>query len=323
MLARFAIAALAVFASFGVAAAQDGGKVKVVASFSIIADVVRHVGGERVAVTSLVAPNADAHVFSPAPADARIVGEADLIVVNGLGFEGWLDRLVKASGSKAPVVIATRGIKAIKTEEDHGHGHKHGHGHQHGHKHGHKKSSKHDHDHGPSDPHAWQSVRNVMVYATNVRDALIAADPDGKDAYEANARAYLGDLEALDREVRDAIAKIPEDARRVVTNHDAFAYFAAEYGLQFMAVHGLASEAQASAKDVARIIAQVRKHKIRAVFLENISDERQVRRIAKETGARIGGTLYSDALTGRDGPAPTYIDMIRHNLRTLQSALMS
>lgn len=315
MLTRITIAAMATLIGFGAAVAQERpqDKIKVVASFSILADIVRNIGGERVAVSSLVGPDADAHVYSPAPADAKTVSAADLVVVNGLGFEGWLDRLIKASGSKAPIVVAADGIKPLRTAD--------GHGHSHGHKHGHK--SKHAHNHGPDDPHAWQSVRNVIVYANNVRDALIAADPSGKDAYASNAEAYIGKLDALDREVRAGIAKVPADARRVVTNHDAFAYFAAEYGVEFIAVHGVATEAQPSAKDVARIIARIKKQKVPAVFLENVSDDRMIKRIASETGARIGGTLYSDALTGEKGAAPTYIDMIRHNLRMLQTALMS
>ena len=174
-----------------------------------------------------------------------------------------------------------------------------------------------------SDPHAWQSVANVKIYVANIRDGLIAADPAGKAAYEANAAAYLAKLDALDSEVRETVAKIPADRRRIITTHDAFGYFKDAYGMDFIAPQGVSTESEASAKDVARIITQIKRQKIPAVFMENISDPRLLKRIADETGAKIGGTLYSDALTDEKGPAPTYIDLIRHNIRTLSAALMS
>jgi zinc/manganese transport system substrate-binding protein len=278
-------------------AAQET-KLKVVATFSILGDVVKNVGGDRLEVAMLVGPNADAHVYSPSPTDARKLADAKLIVVNGLGFEGWIDRLAKASGSKAPVVTATKGVKPRRMADSHGHSH-------------------------GSDPHAWQSVANVKLYAANIRDGLIAVDPAGKAAYEANASAYLAKLDALDREVRDAVAKIPADRRRVITTHDAFGYFQDAYGLEFIAPQGVSTESEASAKDVARIIGQIKRQKIPAIFMENISDPRLLKRIADETGAKAGGTLYSDALTDQKGPAPTYIDLIRHNIRTLSAALMT
>ena len=269
-----------------------------IATFSILGDVVKTIGGDRVEVTMLVGPNADAHVYSPSPADAKKLADAKIVVVNGLGYEGWIERLVKASGSKAPVVTAAKGVKPRRMTE--GHGHSHG-----------------------SDPHAWQSVANVKIYAANIRDGLIAADPAGKGAYEANAVAYLAKLDALDREVRDTVAKIPADRRRIITTHDAFGYFKDAYGLDFVAPQGVSTESEPSAKDVARIISQIRRQKIPAIFMENISDPRLLKRIGDETGAKIGGTLYSDALTDEKGPAPTYIDLIRHNIRTLSAALLS
>jgi zinc/manganese transport system substrate-binding protein len=249
----------------------------------------------------LVGPNGNAHVYAPSPGDAKKVADAKLVFVNGLGFEGWLERLVKASGTKAPIVVATKGIKPLERAGEHGH----------------------DHDHGRADPHAWQSVANAKIYVANIRDALIAADPAGKDAYLANAAAYLAKLDALERDVREVIAKIPADRRRVITSHSAFGYFQDAYGVSFTAPQGVSTEAEASAKDVAAIIAQVRKQKVAAVFLENVTDPRLVEQIARETGAKVGGTLYSDALTDDKGDATTYIDLIRHNLRQLASALMS
>jgi zinc/manganese transport system substrate-binding protein len=277
------------------AAAQE--KLKVVATFSILADFVRNVGGERVAVTALVGPNGDAHVYQPSPGDAKTLADARLVFANGLGFEGWINRLVKASGTKAPTIVATKGVKPRKAEDDQGHAH------------------------GDADPHAWQSVANARIYVANIRDALSLADPAGKDSYAANAAAYLGRLDALETEVKAAIEKIPSDRRRIITTHDAFGYFAAAYGITFIAPQGVSTEAEVSAKDVARIITQIRKQRIPAVFLENVTDERLLKRIGAESGARIGGTLYSDALTDANGQAATYLDMMRHNVKQLAAAL--
>lgn len=298
--------------------AQDApAKIPVVATFSILGDFVRQVGGDRVSVSTLVGPNGDAHVFQPSPADAKKVAAAKLVFVNGLGFEGWIDRLVKASGTKAVVVVATAGIAPREMAEE-----KDDHDHDHG-----KKADAHDHDHGHdhggTDPHAWQSVDNAEVYVANIRDALIAADPAGKATYEANAAAYTAKLDALDAQVKAAIAAIPAERRRIITSHDAFGYFGAAYGMDFVAPQGVSTESEASAKDVARIIRQIKAEKIPAVFMENISDPRLVKRIAAETDAKIGGELYSDALSDDKGPASTYIDMMQNNIRQFSAALSS
>jgi zinc/manganese transport system substrate-binding protein len=290
-----AAAALALLMTAGPALAQD--KLKVLATFSILGDFVKNVGGDRVEVATLVGPNSDAHVYAPAPADAKKVADAKVVIVNGLGYEGWMSRLAKASGSKAPVVVASKGVKERKAPGGHGH--------------------------GGADPHAWQSVANAKVYVANIRDALIAADPAGKAAYEANATAYLGKLDALDADVKAAVAAIPADRRKIISTHDAFGYFQQAYGVEFIAPQGVSTEAEPSARDVARIITQVKKQKIPAVFLENIADPRLMERIAHESGARIGGKLYSDALTDAKGDAPTYLDMMRHNIKQMSAALMS
>jgi zinc/manganese transport system substrate-binding protein len=274
--------------STGPLRAQD--RLNVVASFSILGDFVRNVGGERVSVTTLVGPDGDVHVYTPAPADAKKIADAKLVVINGLGLEGWLPRLVQSSGGKAVLVIASQGITPLKIGSD-------------------------------ADPHAWQSVANARIYVANIRDALVAADPTGAEVYRGNAERYLANLDALDREVRDAIAQIPQARRKVISTHDAFGYFAAAYGITFIAPQGVSTETEASARDIAGIINQIKTAKIPAVFLENISDDRLMRRISSETGARIGGTLFSDSLTGEKGDAPTYIDMVRHNIKTLTSAL--
>jgi zinc/manganese transport system substrate-binding protein len=265
-------------------------RLNVVASFSILGDFVRTIGGDRVNVTTLVGADSDVHVYTPAPSDAKRIADAKLVIVNGLGLEGWLPRLVQSSGSKAQVVTASAGIAPLKLGST-------------------------------ADPHAWQSVPNARVYVTDIANALVAADPDDADFFRAQAKAYLDKLETLDREVREAVARIPADRRKVISTHDAFGYFAAEYGIQFVAPLGVSTETEPSARDIAAIIGQIRAQKIPAVFLENISDDRLIRRIAAETGAKVGGTLISDGLTGEKGPAPTYIDMVRHNIKALTSAL--
>ena len=278
--------------------AQDS-KIPVVATFSILGDFVREVGGDRIDLSLLVGPGSDAHVYAPAPGDAKKLAAAKLVVQNGLGFEGWIGRLIKASNTKARIVVATRGVKPIKAP----HGADHG------------------HQHDENDPHAWQNVANAKVYITNIRDGLIAVDPAGKEAYSANAAAYLGKLDALEKDVRDAIAKIPQANRKVITNHEAFAYMGAAYGLRFIAPQGISTDAAPSAQSVARIIRQIRQEKIPAVFVENVADTRLAERIAKESGAKLGGTLFSDQLSPAGGPAGTYIDMVRHNIRELTAAL--
>lgn len=291
-----------VFTLAGPVRAADA-KLRAVATFSILGDLVAQVGGDRVAVTTLVQPNADAHGYTPAPSDARTLADARLVVVNGLGLEGWIDRLIKASGTKAPVVVASTGVKAIEAEEDdHGHGHAHGH---------------------HADPHAWQNVANAKVYVSNIRDALARIDPDHAATYAENAKAYLATLDALDGEVRTAISAIPKARRRVITTHDAFGYFTAAYGMAFIAPQGVSTDSEASPRDVGRIIRQIRQETIPAVFLENIADPRLMQQIARESGAAIGGKVFSDALSGPDGPAPTYVAMMRNNLAAFTAALQA
>ncbi|MFG1214926.1 zinc ABC transporter substrate-binding protein [Xanthobacter flavus] len=294
-------------------------KMPVVASFSILGDFVKQVGGDRVAVTTIVGPNGDAHVYQPTPADAKAVAAAKVVFVNGLGFEGWMDRLIKASGTKAPIVVATKGITPRTGFVDHDDDEKpKGKGKD---KHDHAKEG--GHDHGGIDPHAWQSIANAKIYVANVRDGLIAADPDGRDAYTANAAAYTAKLDALEAEVKSAMAKIPAEQRRIITSHDAFGYFGEAYGLTLIAPEGVSTESEASAKDVGRIIRQIKAQKIPAVFVENVTDPRLIQRIAKESGAKVGGELYSDALSDDKGPASTYIDMMNSNVRELSTALSS
>jgi zinc/manganese transport system substrate-binding protein len=265
-------------------------RLNVVASFSILGDFVKNVGGDRVEVTTLVGPDGDVHVYTPTPSDVRRIADAKLLVINGFGLEGWLPRLLQAAGNRASIVTATQGIAPLRLGSD-------------------------------ADPHAWQSVANAEKYVANIRDALVAADPPDAEFFRQNAAAYLAKLEALDGEARQAVDRIPLDRRKVISTHDAFGYFAARYGIQFIAPVGVSTEAEPSARGIAKIITQVKAEHIPAVFLERIGDPRLIRRISAETGARVGGTLYSDSLSDEKGDSPTYIDMVRHNIRTLTSAL--
>jgi len=296
------LAALLLLASiFGLPASADAAdKIKAVASFSILGDMVKQVGGDRIELATLVGPDGDAHVFEPTPSDAKTLAGAQILFMNGLGFEGWMERLEKSSGFKGKVVVASEGVKPrTMTEEEDG------------------KVEE------ITDPHAWQSLANGKLYIANIRNGLIAVDPDGKAIYEANAAKYLDEIGAEDEAVKAALAKLPEDRRKIITSHDAFGYFGAAYGLKVIAPEGVSTEAEASAKDVAKIIRQIRAEHIPAVFMENITDHRLLDQIARETGAKIGGTLYTDALSPPDGPAPTYLDMFRNNVGVLTAALSS
>ena len=323
---RLLLASAAALAFAAPAFAEE--KLKVIATFSILGDIVANVGGDRVEVITLVGPDGDAHVFQPAPADAQAVAGAQVIVANGLGFEGWMDRLIEASGTQAALVTAADGVTPIAfgeeehaEEEGHDHGHEHAEGEEHNHDHAKEEAGHEGHTHGAFDPPAWQSVTNVALYVGNIERGLAAADPAGAETYATNAAAYLAELDVLDAEIRAAVAALPEDRRTVVTSHDAFGYFAADYGLTFVAPQGVSTEAEASAQDVAALITQIRDAGIAAVFVENIADRRLLDQIATETGAAIGGTLYSDALSGPEGPAATYLAMMRHNLSQLTAAL--
>ena len=272
-------------------AARAATPLKVVATFSILADLVATLGAGRVTVTALVAPDQDTHAFQPRPSDAQAIAAADLFVANGLGLEGWAGRLATAAGTRRAPVIATTGLHPLKSAA-----------------------------HG-QDPHAWQNAAHVKLYTTNIRDGLIAADPAGADAYQAAAPTYLARLDRLDADIKAALAPIPRANRRIVTSHDAFGYYAAAYGIDFLAPQGLDSDAEPSAKELAALIAQIRREKIRALFLENITNPKLLEQVARETGVRIGGTVYSDALSPPTGPAATYETMMRHNTTLFAAAL--
>jgi zinc/manganese transport system substrate-binding protein len=274
----------------------------VVASFSILADMVKQVGGPHVEVSSLVGPNSDAHVFDPTPADAKRLAAAKLVVVNGLGFEGWLNRLVKSSGYKGPVLTASKGVKTIPiAKSDHGHGH--------------------SHSHAAPDPHAWQSLLNARQYVENIRVALSAAMPAHSADFQSRTTDYLKQIDALEKSTQARIAAVPMERRRVITSHDAFGYFARQYKVTFYPLQGLSTASEPSAADVVRIVNEIKKNKVTAIFAENISDPRVLERVAKDSGAKIGGTLYADALSAPGTQADTYLKMFELNVSTILSGI--
>jgi len=286
-----AAAALGTLSAAGVRA-QGGaqGGARIVASFSLLADMARELAPAGTDVTALVGPNSDAHVFEPGPADGRRLARADLVIVNGLGFEGWIDRLVKVSGYGGPVVVASAGVKP------------HGFGRY-------------------PDPHAWQDLAHARQYVLNLVAAFVDRWPERQAEIRARGVDYLARIDQLERRVRERLEAIPRTQRRVLSSHNAFGYFGRAYGVDFIAPQGWNTHSQPSAAAVASLIRQIRGQEVRAIFIENISDPRLIRSIAQESGARVGGTLYSDALSAPGGSADTYLKMIEHNARTLAEAL--
>jgi len=273
-------------------------KLPVVASFSILGDLVRVVGGERVSVTTLVGPDEDAHVFEPRPADARAIVQSRLLVVNGLGFEPWAQKLARSAGYKGETVVASKGVKARRMAEEKGHDGK-------------------GHPHDETDPHAWQNPENVILYVRNISAALGKADPAGSPLYQANTDAYVKELQGLDAWAGAQFAAIPADRRKAITSHDAFGYFAAHYQIRFLAPQGMSTDAEASAKGVAQLIRQIQREKISAVFVENMSNPKLLAQLGKDAGVTVGPALYVDALSAAGGPADSYLRLMRHNVTQL------
>ena len=287
--------------------------IPVVATFSVLGDMVKRIGGEHISLTTLVGADGDTHVYQPTPQAARVVAEADVLFINGLGFEGWLERLVEAAPFAGSLVVATTGLEPIAFGDHDDH--------EEGHEEGHEEATDHHGEHGAFDPHAWHSFTNAIIYANNIAAGLAQVDPTNAGFYYQNHQIFVNEIRALKAEADVIMAALPIDKRTVVTPHDGFGYFADLYNLRFEAPQGLSTESEASAADVAKLILLIRKQEISAVFIESITDNRLMEQIANETGAVIGGKLYSDALSSEDQPASTYLDMMRHNTKTLSQAL--
>ncbi|MDN5680851.1 MAG: metal ABC transporter substrate-binding protein [Ewingella sp.] len=268
--------------------------VTAVASFSILGDIVHQVGGDHVKVNSLVGPDGDPHSFEPSPQDSKEINASDVVFVSGLGLEGWIDRLVSASGYKGKVVTASEGVKSSQMVDD---------------------------GKEITDPHAWNSMANGVIYATNVMNALIAADPEDADYFRKRGGAYIEQLKKLDEWAKSEFANVPQEKRKVLTSHDAFGYFGREYHVTFMAPVGFSTEAEASASGVASLIKQIKEEKVKTYFIENQTDPRLVKQIAAATGAQAGGELYPEALSGPKGPATTYEKAFKHNVETIVASM--
>ena len=277
-------------------AAADQWPLRVVTSISILGDMIRNVGGRDVALTVLIGPNTDAHSYEPSPAAAKALAKADLVIMNGLGLESWLDRLVSASGYRGAVVRASDGVMPREL-----------------------------HEAGATvpDPHAWQDLANGKLYVTNIEQGLVAADPVHAADYASRSQAYLADLARTDTWVRAELEKVPPPQRKVVSSHDAFGYFGAAYGVEFLAPQGISEDSEPSAADLAGLIHQIRDERIEVLFFENALSPRIIEQIGRETGARIGGELFADALSRPGGPADTYLNMFRHNVPLLRDAMLA
>ncbi|WP_019614926.1 metal ABC transporter solute-binding protein, Zn/Mn family [Psychromonas ossibalaenae] len=314
------------------AAAEN--KLSVVASFSILGDITAQIGGDKIELTTLVGNNGDAHTYSPKPNDVKKVAAADLVVLNGLGFEGWLPRLLESSHFSGMKISASDGISSLQgacshsKHQDHEVHHEHADEHENQHAGSHGDENNHEHEHADShghhhdiDPHAWHSIKNVKVYAANISRALSIIDPDNISYYQHNLAVYEQKLNTLDSKIKTMFASIPQEQRKVIVPHSAFAYFQRDYQVSFYSLQGTSTESEASAADIAAVIDQVRKNEIKAVFVENISDNRLIEQISADTDAQVGGKLFSDALSNADQGASSYLELMEHNALSLVNAL--
>ena len=294
-----AVLAACILAS-GPASAQD--KPVAVVTFSILADLTQRIAGDHAQVLTLVGPNGDAHVFEPGPRESAELARADVLIANGLGFEPWLQRLEDASGFKGKVLVASDGVAPLAAEEEEGEAHE-------------------DEGHEGIDPHAFQDLGNAQIYVANIAKGLSEVAPDHAADFKANADKLIAEIAALDRQLKADFAAIPQDKRRVLTSHDAFHYFGRAYGIEFVSVQGLSTEAEPTADDLVKVVRQARAGDLSAIFLENMSDPRLAETVARESGVRMGGALYADALSEADGPAPDYLSLVRYNARQLLSGM--
>lgn len=268
--------------------------VETVASFSVLADIVKQVGGEHVNVSTLVGPDGDPHTFEPAPKDSVTIKQADVVFVSGLGLEGWMARLVNASGYQGEVITASQGVDTREMKED---------------------------GEVMTDPHAWNSAHNGAIYARNVMNALINADPEDAEYFKQQGEAYIQKLDKLNQWAKQAFAKVPAEKRKVLTSHDAFGYFGQEYGVKFLSPVGFSTESEASANEVGRLINQLKEEQIAVYFIENQTNPRLVQQIANASGAKNGGELYPEALSEKGGKADTYAHAFKHNVETMLASM--
>jgi len=317
-------------------------KINVVASFSVLGDIISEIGGDKVTLTTLVKANTDAHTFNPSPKAVRVVSKADLLVINGLGFEGWMPRLVESSNFKGLQITSSEDLPLLTgaCDDHHGHGDEHHdedkdehhdeHEDEHHDDHEDEHHDEHEDEHHDeheeanetcTDPHAWHSISSIEGYSRNIANGLVSVDPTNKTYYYANLTNYLAKLNKLDSEIKMMFNSVPVEDRNVIVAHDAFAYFAHEYGVRFHALQGTSTDSEASAADVAAVIDQIRSQNIKAIFIENITDNRLIKQISADTNATVAGRLYSDALSSSDEQAATYLQMMQYNATTIYNAI--
>jgi zinc/manganese transport system substrate-binding protein len=260
-------------------------RLTVVSTFSVLGDLVMEVGGDRIDATTIVGPDTDVHTYQPRPSDARRLAAAKVLVSNGLGFEGWLDRLAQAASFRGRHIVVSAGVEARL------------------------------------DPHCWLDVGCARRYVSAIAAGFAAADPAGASFYRAHAAAYDRRLAALDTWIREEIAKIPPERRKAITGHDSFEYFARAYGVKVAAPRGYNTDSEPTARDVAALIREVRAEKIKALFVENLTNPALIDEIARDAGAHVGPRLYSDALSKPGGPAPTYEAMMRYDVMALVAGM--
>lgn len=294
---QFSLSALLLCISTLSAASGPADKLPVLASFSILGDLVRVVGGDRVSVSTLVGPDQDAHTFEPKPSDAKSLLQARLLVVNGLGFEPWAQKLSKATGYQGQTLVASQGVSARAMDATAGHDHLH------------------------TDPHAWQNPTHVVRYVRNIAAALTRLDPQGAAGYQSRAEAYVIELQALDAFAKAQFSALPASQRQVITTHDAFGYFGVQYGIRFLAPQGFSTDTEPSAKQVAQLIRQIQREKIRAVFVENMGNPKLLAQLSRDAGTTVGPSLYVDALSAPGGPAASYLQLMRHNITALAQGM--
>ncbi|EKE09369.1 MAG: hypothetical protein ACD_16C00190G0017 [uncultured bacterium] len=282
------------FAFFSVFSTASFAKPLVVTTFSILQDMVHVIGQDKIEIRNLVGPNQDVHVFEPRPENAKDLTQANLVINNGLGFEGWLDRLIKASGFQGQIAVASKGVRPII--------------------YGSRRRRI-------VDPHAWHSLENAQIYVDNIVEALTTLLPKETSFFKAQAKAYKKSLKILQKKIYKNLKDIPPEMRTVISNHNAFDYLGQDYNIKFYAPLGISTDSEPSAKVIAKLIERIRKEKIRALFVENISNRRLLEQISKETGVKIAGVLYSDALSEPGTEADTYLKMMTFNLSSLVKAL--
>jgi len=298
---------------------------RVIASFSILADLALQVGAPYVKVGALVGPDEDVHIYNPKPADLRAVMGAKVLAINGLGLEGWMERLTSAARFSGVLVIAAANVvpRTMHVPDGNNSGGSEGRGNGAGGTDTSASDRARKDRQGTIavDPHAWQDPRNAVLYAHAIAEGLAAVDPLHAQAYRDGAVQYAARITQTDNWIVERLRSVPWDRRRIITTHDAFGYYGARYGVEFLSPEGISTEVEPSAKTIAALVAQIRRQNVQAVFIENMTSPRIAQMLARETGAILGGTVYSDALSHTEGPAATYLDMLRHNTTLFADAM--